>query len=246
MKNFILSLNVDEDSNLIIEKTKLHQKIKEKYENLQCAICLDEFSVMKDDIVMLECSHKFCKICVEANKKQTKSPIVVCPICKKESRKGYVIDASGLTKGFMLFKESEINGKCSKCFGGITDEKYISCFRCGICFHGKCLKNFTKDMKKMVFLCVKCLQENFNDEIYHCSKCKLFITERRYHLIRHEKTCFSSLCTHCGKHFMNKKTLKIHLKEAENLKKNSLIMNTLQENEEKSLGKLMGRIDMEL
>jgi len=45
---------------------------------------------------------------------------------------------------------------------------------------------------------------------------------------------------------MNKKTLKIHLKEAENLKKNSLIMNTLQENEEKSLGKLMGRIDMEL
>ena len=127
MKNsYYLCLTVDDESNIVLQKTKFNIKSSNKYNFLSCPICLNEFSnnESKEDFMLLKCCHKYCYACIEASRKKNHCQNFMCPTCKHCSNSGFIVDANNNIKNFLNLskettgkdsKDSNSLKKCSKC-----------------------------------------------------------------------------------------------------------------------------------
>lgn len=241
-KSHFLSLDIDDENNLIVVKAKYHIQIKIKYENnTSCAICTREYNELKDsDICLLECGHSFCFVCLEHYKNSTKSNFYECSFCKKESSKAYIMNFQMKIKQSLIINakpNTEItkNDKCNRCNAEINTKYYLKCAKCNLIYHGKCLGNFTNDMINLMFFCPFCFSKEFPEEIFTCNICNEYKSKRLDNLERHKLTCNKYRCNHCRKCFRTKLSLKSHEKDVQKIEKQKMIIGVMEKEKEKNL-----------
>ena len=153
--NSFLSFSLDDEANIIIQKTRMKMQINDKYNNSECVICLNKFSETSSDITLLHCGHKFCVDCINAVRKKDKTQFYKCPTCKAENERGHIVDYYNKIKYFINVKsnanvlQEKLN--CNRCKTDINTKYYLSCFLCNISFHGSCISNYTNNMNNSLF-----------------------------------------------------------------------------------------------
>lgn len=250
MKNsYYLSLFVNDENNVVLQKKKFNIHIKNKYECSSCPICLSVFSEdSKDDLIYLQCGHKYCFTCLDTNKKQNRTKKYVCPMCKFENVKGYIVDINNNIKSTIKIKNVEEDPKklkCHKCCEDIDSKYFVICEECKISYHGYCLKNYTNKMIDACFICPNFQLSYFQDEKFICDICMDYETHLKQNLERHRLQCQKYKCNHCNKVFKTKILLKSHQKETGKLERVNKLMEFMRNSEKNSLNSLMNQIQIE-
>jgi len=247
--NSFLSFTLDDENNIIIQKSRMKMIINDKYNNSECFICLNKFSETSSDIALLHCGHKFCVECINSVRKKDKTQFYKCPTCKTEITKGHIVDYYNKILCFINVKSNtnalQENLNCNRCKTNIHTKYYLSCFLCNISFHGSCIRNFTNNMKNSLFLCNKCLAQNYKEEIYNCDKCD-YKTIRKDNLVRHKRqSCGKFTCLICKLFFQNKKELKFHEKNEEKLAKAKKIMEFMSNGDKNTVVNLVDKLSLD-
>jgi hypothetical protein len=173
----------------------------------------------------------------------------LCPVCKKSSNDGFIVDSEDNIRRYIRIKPDECvkSPTCKKCLKEIESKYCIKCTKCDIYYHGYCLKNYTNEMKNCIFFCPRCLLTDFAEEgnKYLCDLCNEYKTKIKQNLERHRLKCMKFKCSHCNKNFKNKILLKAHLKEIKKLENTYLLLKFVNNDEKKKLEERLNKMDIE-